>query len=68
MRESDMKKKILKLAGLSQTLRKNYLIINKILLFPTIKNLIQSLYEFENKGYLDIVKSLRDYHFLSVSI
>ena len=68
MKETVLIQKIQKLADLSRQLRRDFLIISKILLFPTIKNLIQTLYEFENSGYLELLTTLKDYHFLSVNL
>lgn len=66
MKESLLIHKIQKLADLSRQLRRDFLTISKILLFPTIKNLIQTLFEFETRGFLDLINALKDYHFLSV--
>ena len=68
MKESLLIQKIQKLADLSRQLRRDFLTISKILLFPTIKNLIQTLFEFETSGYLEILVNVKDYHFLSVRI
>jgi hypothetical protein len=68
MRETVLIQKIQKLADLSRQLRRDFLTISKILLFPTIKNLIQTLFEFETKEYLEILVQVKDYHFLSVKL
>lgn len=48
---------VLELATQSQQLKSHYCIISKILLFPSIKNQIESLHKFENEGYLTFINN-----------
>ena len=66
MKEKRVIRRVQKLRETIVKLRQSYVFISPIIMFPTDKNLIEEVFQFENHLFLEILNCSKDYHFLIV--